>query len=301
MDTLDGMRTFAAVADAASFTRAAARLGISPKLASKYVGQLEARLGAQLLRRTTRSVALTEAGAAYLPRCRALLDQFDDLEGAVQARQSKLAGSIRLTAPTGFGATHLTRALGAFLAEHPEVSIELRLSDHHVNIVEEGFDLAIRFGPLEGATLIARKLLEMRLVCCVAPTYLARRGAPVVPADLARHDCLLQAASGATAHWPFFVDGARVEVAVSGRFRANSPLAGAHMAAGGLGLARMPLYTAEPFLADGRLVTVLERYEATRLVLHAVHPPERYLTARVRALIDHLADAQATLFPAPPA
>ena len=298
MDTIDGMRTFAAVAEAASFTAAAARLGISPKLASKYVGQLEARLGVQLLRRTTRSVTLTEAGGAYLPQCRALLDRFDELESTVQTRQSKLAGPIHLTAPTGFGATHLTRALGPFLAAHPDVSVEMRLSDHHVNVVEEGFDLAIRFGQSDGATLVARKLLEMRVICCAAPTYLAERGTPAAPGELARHDCLLQTASGIPAHWPFVVDGARTEVAVSGRFRANSPLAGAHMAAGGLGLARMPLYTAEPFLADGRLVPVLEAYEAARLTLHAVHPPERYLTARVRALIDHLARAQSVLFPA---
>lgn len=288
MDIVDGMRTFAAVAQTGSFTRAADHLGISAKLASKYVGQLEARLGTQLLRRTTRSVTLTEIGEAYLLRCRPLLDQFDELESVVQTRQSELAGTIRLTAPTGFGSTHLTRALDPFLTAHPDVSVDLHLSDHHVNIVEQGFDLAVRFGLGDGATLVARKLADMRLVCCAAPGYLSARGWPRVPADLAAHDCLLQMTSGTGDRWPFSVDGAVIDVAVSGRFRANSPLAVANMAAGGLGIGRMPLYTADPFLRDGRLVVILDEHEADRLILHAVYPPGRHLTARVRALIDHL-------------
>ncbi|MEM7710630.1 MAG: LysR family transcriptional regulator [Pseudomonadota bacterium] len=288
MDTMDGMRTFAAVAMAGSFTRAADQLGISGKLASKYIGQLEARLGAQLLHRTTRSVTLTEIGEAYLVRCRPLLDQFDELESIIQTRQSELAGSIRLTAPTGFGSTHLTGALQTFMAAHPNVSLDVHLSDHQVSIVEEGFDLAIRFGTLASSTLVARKLAEMRVVCCAAPDYLAARGRPEAPGDLVGHDCLLQTTSGAADHWPFHMDGTNVEIAVIGRFRANSPLAVANMAAGGLGIARVPFYTVEPFLADARLAVVLAEHEAARLVLHGVYPPGRHLTARVRALIDHL-------------
>ncbi|MEM7642668.1 MAG: LysR family transcriptional regulator [Pseudomonadota bacterium] len=291
MDIVDGMRTFAAVAQTGSFTRAADTLGISAKLASKYVGQLETRLGAQLLHRTTRSVTLTDIGEAYLLRCRPLLDQFDELESVVQTHQSDLAGTIRLAAPTGFGSTHLTQALRPFLSAHPKVSVEMHLSDHHVNIVEQGVDLAIRFGVSEGSTLIARKLADMRIVCCASPDYLSERGTPARPADLAGHDCLLQTTSGAGDHWPFVVDGTRQEIAVSGRFRANSPLAVANMATGGLGIGRIPLYTAEPFLRDGRLMLILDDHESDRLVLHAVYPPGRHLTARLRALIDHLARA----------
>ena len=159
MDTVEGMRTFAAVAALGSFTGGARQLGMSTKLASKYVRQLEERLGAQLFHRTTRSVTLTETGHTYFQRCRPLLDQFDELEGLVQARHSELAGPIRITAPTGFGSTQLVEALRPFQAAHPKVGIELHLSDHHVSMIEQGFDLAIRFGALKDSALVARKLM----------------------------------------------------------------------------------------------------------------------------------------------
>lgn len=289
MDTLVGMRTFAAVAAQGSFTEGARQLGISTKLASKYVRQLEERLGAQLLHRTTRSVSLTETGQAYHERCRPLLDQFDELEDLVQARQSELGGPIRVTAPTGFGSNQLVRALKPFQAAHPNVAVELHLSDHHVSVIDQGFDLAVRFGGLKDSSLVARKLMDMRIVCCAAPDYLVAHGVPAEPAALATHNCLLQTTSGSVDQWEFMVDGDLQLVPVSGSFRANSPLAVAHMAAGGLGVGRIPLYTAEPFLADGRIDLLFEAEEAKIVGLYAVYPPGRHLTARIRALIDHLA------------
>lgn len=290
MDTLEGMRTFAAVAARGSFTDGAKRLGISTKLASKYVRQLEERLGAQLLHRTTRSVTLTETGEAYYRRCLPLLDQFDELEGLVQTRQSELAGPIRITAPTGFGSTQLVRALRPFLADHPKVAVELHLSDHHVSLVDQGFDLAIRFGALKDSSLVARKLMDMRIVCCASPDYLQANGRPDEPAALADHNCLLPVSAGPSDQWEFRIDGQIRSVAVRGNFRANSPRAVAQMASDGLGIARMPLYTAEPFIESGRLSLLFEAQEAKVIGLHAVYPPGRHLTARVRAVIDHLAD-----------
>lgn len=289
MDTIDGMRTFAAVAAHGSFTEAGRRLGISTKLASKYVGQLEERLGAQLLHRTTRSIGLTETGRAYLDRCLPLIDQFDELEGLVQERQSELAGPIRMTAPTGFGSAQLIHALVPFQLAHPKVSIDLHLSDHHVAVVDQGFDLAIRFGALKDSSLVARKLMDMRIVCCAAPSYLERHGNPKAPAALATHNCLLPSTSGNGDHWEFDVDGTVTAVPVSGSFRANSPRAVAHMAADGLGIGRVPLYTAQPFVDDGRLTLLFEQNEVKILGLYAVYPPGRHLTARIRALLDHLA------------
>ena len=290
MDTLEGMRTFAAVAARGSFTDGAKRLGISTKLASKYVRQLEERLGAQLLHRTTRSVTLTETGEAYYRRCLPLLDQFDELEGLVQTRQSELAGPIRITAPTGFGSTQLVRALRPFLADHPKVAVELHLSDHHVSLVDQGFDLAIRFGALKDSSLVARKLMDMRIVCCASPDYLQANGRPDEPAALADHNCLLPVGAGPSDQWEFRINGQIRSVAVRGNFRANSPRAVAQMASDGLGIARMPLYTAEPFIESGHLSLLFEAQEAKVIGLHAVYPPGRHLTARVRAVIDHLAD-----------
>lgn len=289
MDTIQGMRAFAAVATQKSFTEGAKRARISTKLASKYVGQLEERLEAQLFHRTTRRVTLTETGAAYLERCLPLLEQFDELEEVVQSKQSELAGRIRITAPTGFGSSQLVRALRPFQAAHPKVTIELNLSDHHVSVIDEGFDLAIRFGTLKDSNLVARKLMDMRIVCCVSAEYLAAHGNPREPSALSTHNCLLQTASGTSDGWEFKGPDGVYTVPVFGNFRANSPLAVAHMAADGLGIGRMPLYTAMPFIAQGRLNLIFEPEEAKIIGLYAVYPPSRHLTARIRALIDHLA------------
>lgn len=288
MDTIEGMRTFVAVAAEGSFTQGARRSGISTKLASKYIRQLEERLGAQLFNRTTRSVTLTETGRAYLQRCTPLLDQFDEIEGLVQERQSDFAGPIRITAPTGYGSNQLVQALLPFQAMHPKVRIDLHLSDHHVSIIDEGFDMAIRFGELKDSSLVARKLKDMRIVCCAAPNYLAQHGAPADPKALSTHNCLLQTTSGTVDHWEFRIDDKVQGIPVSGTFRANSPLAVAHMAAGGLGIGRMPFYTAEPFVEAGRLQLLFEALECKVLGLYVVYPPSRHLTARVRGLIDHL-------------
>ena len=289
MDTLEGMRVFVAVADQQSFTGGAKRLGMSTKLASKYIRQLEERLAAQLFHRTTRRVTLTETGRAYLERCVPLLDQFDELEDVVQARQSVLAGPIRITAPTGFGSRELVQALEPFQRANPKVSVQLHLSDHHVGIIDEGIDLAVRFGTLKDSSLVARKLMDMRLVVIASPRYLAKHGRPDHPAALANHNCLLQLTTVDPSTWSFKVDGDEISVRVDGSFRANSPRAVAYMAAGGLGIGRCPYYTAEPFLERDALQVLFAEQEANSTTLYAVYPPNRHLTARIRALIDHLA------------
>ena len=164
MDTIETIRAFTAVAQEGSFTAAARRLGMSTKLASKYVQQLEARLETQLFNRTTRSVALTDVGTAYLERCRPILEQFDELDALVKERQTSLAGPVRITAPTAFGSTKLTQALIPFMLAHREVAIDMKLTDNRVALVEEGFDLAIRVGVLRDSTLIAKKLADMPMI-----------------------------------------------------------------------------------------------------------------------------------------
>ena len=289
MDTVEGMRAFVAVATHQSFTEGAKRVGISTKLASKYVGQLEQRLNAQLLHRTTRSVTLTDTGRSYFDRCLPLIEQFDELEDLVQLRQADLSGRIRITAPTGYGAMHLVRLLHPFQDAHPDVEIELHLSDHNISLVDEGFDLALRFGTLKDSNLVARKLMDMRIVCCASPGYLKAHGVPQQPQALTTHNCLVQTIGSQNDQWDFKGPDGIYKVPVSGNFRANSPPAVASMAADGLGIARMPLYTAQPYLDDGRLQLLFEEAEARVIGMYAVYPPSRHLTVRIRALIDHLA------------
>ncbi len=290
MDTIDCMRAFVAVAGHNSFTAGAAQLGISTKLASKYVRQLEERLGAQLLNRTTRSVTLTDTGFAYLERCTPVLDQMDEIEGLVQDRQSELTGPIRITAPTGFGSRELVRALEPFQKENPRVTIQLQLSDRNISIIDEGIDLAIRFGSLKDSSLVARKLTDMRLVVVASSIYAAQCKLPDHPNDLTTHNCLLLQTAGDPHKWRFSDQGKDISVMVGGTFQANSPRAIAYMAAAGQGIGRCPYYTAKPFLDNGTLDVLLEQYETSQTALYAVYPSNRHVTARIRALIDHLAD-----------
>ena len=301
MDSLTGMRAFIAVAEAGSFTGAGQRLGISTKMVSKHVARLEDRLAAQLFNRTTRSVALTELGAAYLERCRPLMDGFDELDDLIRERQTALSGPIRMTAPTGFGSTHLVRALRPFLAAHPAVEIDLRLTDIRIALVEEGIDLAIRIGRLRDSALVVRKLADIPVITCAAPSYLRERGWPRHPRELGSHECLIDGNVADPTLWRFRAGGEEIAVPVRGRFRANAPLAIAEMATGGLGIAQCPAYTVAPSLADGRLEALLEDYAADDFGLYALYPPNRHLTARVRGLIDHLTAAFRQGFAAKPA
>jgi len=290
MDTLECMRVFVAVARKESFTAGAKILGISTKLASKSVAQLESRLGARLLYRTTRSVSMTETGITYLNRCAAIVEQLDELEDLVQQRQVELAGPIRITAPTGFGSNQLIHALRPFQLQHPKVALDLYLSDQHVALVEEGFDLAIRFGVLEDSSLVARKLMDMRVVVFASPQYLRQHGCPSRPEDLVAHDCILSRAPAQPNLWQFNNAGQTLTIAVNGAHQANAPRAVAHMVAGGIGIGRGPLYSVAPFLETGELQMLLEAYEPESASLYAVYPTSRHLTARIRALIDHLVE-----------
>lgn len=290
MDTIKCMEAFVAVATNESFTAGAKQVDISTKLASKYVQQLEEKLGAQLFYRTTRSVTLTDTGKAYYERCIPLLDQFNELEGIVQQRQSDLAGPIRITAPTGFGSKELVEAIAEFQLLHPNVSIDLHLADHLVSIVEGGFDVAVRFGKLEDSTLIARKLRDMRIVIVASPDYLDKYGEPSHPSELTTHNCLLQMTTKEPAHWRFELEKEVKSYKMQGKFHANSPRAIVEMAIKGIGIGRTPLYTVEPYLKDGTLKILFENNEASATGLYAVYPPNKHLTARIRAFIGHLVD-----------
>jgi len=289
MDKIDRMRAFALVAKNASFTQAAQRLGRSARLVSKYVADLEDSLGVQLLNRTTRSVSLTDAGATYLAMCVPLLDGFDEMEETVRKAQTSLRGTIRISAPTGFGSLRLAPSLATFAAKHAEVEIDLQLSDRRVSIIEEGLDLAIRIGPMRDSSLKVRQLGPMPLIVCASPVYLKRAGTPSHPHALATHDCILDGNMAEPAVWRFDIDGEDVAVQVSGRLQANAPAASARLAAAGVAVARCPAYTVADALESGELVELFAEHRVTPYVVAALFPQNRRLTTRVRELIDHLA------------
>lgn len=289
MDKIETIRAFVAVAQEGSFTAAGRRLGLSTKLVSKYVRHLEGQLRTQLFNRTTRSVSLTDVGTAYLERSRPILEQIDDLDSLVSERQSALAGPIRLTAPTGFGSTKLTEALVPFLNTHPEVELDMYLTDNRVAVVEEGLDLAIRISTLRDSTLIARKLSDMPLVMCASPNYLEQHGRPQHPKALQTHVCLVDNNQQDLNTWRFYTNGQEQTVRLSGAVRANAPRALAALAIGGLGITRAPLYAVEEAFQEGKLERVLPDFATENFGVYALYPPNRHLTRRVRALIDHLA------------
>lgn len=289
MDKIETMRAFVAVAQEQSFTGAGRRLGLSTKLVSKYVQQLENRLQTQLFNRTTRSVALTDVGNAYLDRCRSILEQIDDLDSLVRERQGALAGTIRMTAPTVFGSTRLTEALVPFLREHRDIELDLKLTDSRVAVVEEGLDLAIRISDLKDSALIARKLSDMPLILCASPDYLDRHGRPQTPQALTTHACLIYSNQSEMNIWRFHSNGTEQIVRINATIQANSPGALARMAIGGLGVTRAPLYIVEEALRKGDLEEVLPDYPSNDFGVYALYPPNRHLTRRIRALIDYLA------------
>lgn len=288
MDRLDEINAFAAVADARSFTQGARRLGVSAAQASKLVARLENRLGARLLNRTTRDVSLTDTGRAYLERARQLLDEFQALESSV-SEEGGPRGLLRISTPVTFGAAELTPALLDFAAGYPDVALDVSSTDRMVNLVEEGFDVAVRIGQLGDSSLVARKLAAVRLVACAAPDYLARAGEPEAPEDLAAHAAIIDTNGADPFVWRFAVDGRLREVRVAGRLRFSGANPCVAAARAGFGIARVPAFAAAEDLRAGRLRALLCRFEAELIHVHAVYPHARHLAPKVRAFVDFLA------------
>lgn len=288
MDRLDEINAFAAVADARSFTQAARRLGISSAQVSKLVARLENRLSARLLNRTTRDVSLTDTGRAYLDRARQLLEDFAGLEGSVRDENGP-SGTLRISAPTSFGAAELTPALLDFAAAYPQVALDVSSTDRMVNLVEEGFDVAVRIGQLEDSSLVARKLAAVKMVACAAPDYLARAGRPRTIGDLAGHEAIIDTNGADPTVWRFGSGAARREVRVAGRLRFSGAPACVAAARAGFGITRVPAFAAAEDLRAGRLQALLCEVEPELIHVHAVYPHGRHLAAKVRAFVDFLA------------
>ena len=288
MDTLDGMRTFVASVEAGSFTAAADRVGHSNKLVSKYVAELEARLGVRLLHRTTRRLSLTEAGQRYYARCAELLRDIDHLEGSLRTGDGALLGTLRISAPVTFGELYVTPLVRRFRGLHPQITIDLRLSDRYVDLAEEGFDLALHIGNLGASSLIARRLARTELWAVASPGYLAVHPAPKDPQDLAQHTCIRDTNLRESSAWTFQVEGKMRRVPLRGGLQVNSARAVARLAAEGEGLALCPDYVAAPEVAEGRLLRVLAGYPSLTLDVHAVYLDSTHMPARVRGMLDFL-------------
>lgn len=290
MELLAGMAIFARVVDAGGISVAARDLHLSKSAVSKQLSALEDRLGARLLQRTTRRMSLTEAGAGFLEHCRRVVAEAEAAESAVGALQVEPRGTLRINGPMTFGTMHLAAAIPDFLARYPQVSIDLALNDRLVDLLDEGFDVAVRIGRLADSSLVARKLAPARRVIVAAPSYLDRRGRPATLAELAGHDVLSYSYVSTADEWRFQGPGGEEGVRVEPRLKANNGdiLLAACLA--GAGIAAVPTFISGPSLRAGTLVRVLPQYESAGLGIHAVWPTGRHLSAKVRAFVDFLAE-----------
>lgn len=281
------MVLFARVVEAGSFAAAAKSLGQTRAAVSKQIAALEERIGAQLLNRTTRTMHLTEIGSEFYARCARIAEEVREAERAVANLQGAPRGRLRIAAPVTFGHRYLAPLVARFLAEHPEISIELSLSDTEPEIVEEGFDLSIRIAPLVDSTHVARRLAPSGHVVCATPGYFAKRGTPKVPEDLREHDCLLYSSLPTPGLWRFR-NGRSVRV--SGSFAVNHGESLRRAVVDGLGVAYMPTFIVGEDLASGRLVSVLDDWVQSNRRIYVVYPRSRNLTPKVRVFIDFLVE-----------
>jgi DNA-binding transcriptional LysR family regulator len=290
MDRLAAMQAFARVVESGSFVRAAERMDLSTSSLSRLVADLEAHLNARLLNRTTRKLSLTETGQAFYERCLQLLSDLEEAESLASRAAEQAHGTIRLTCPHSLAAHPLAAAIASFVAQHPSVRFDVTVADRVIDLVDEGFDLAVRVGAVRGDLLVARKLGGTELVACASPGFLKRHGKPKVPADLARFAALTYAYAPAPRVWSLLDSlGGVHEVRVNGALHANSGDLSIAAAIAGLGIAFEPLFMVSRALADGRLVRVLPECRGAALDVWAVYPSRRHLSAKVRLFVAHLA------------
>lgn len=291
MDRWREMESFVAVAESGSFVAAADVLRISKAAISRNVAELEGRLGARLLQRTTRRVSLTEAGRSFYGRCKQVLADLDEAESAVGAVTGRPVGRLRANAPFSFGVLHLAPLWGRFLRRYPEVDLDITLSDRMVDVVEEGFDVVIRITRLQDSTLVHRKLASTRVHLCAAPEYLARYGMPQSVPELARHRIIAYSYALSGDVWRFRTRSGEEEVRIRPTMYANNGETCRAVALDGHGIVLQPDFLVGEDLREGRLVRLLPDCESPEVGIYAVYPSRKHLSVKVRALVDFLAEA----------
>lgn len=291
MDRLDCDRMFVMVLELGSFARAAQRLNTSHGQASRLISRLEKELGIQLFKRSTRSLAPTDVGLAYYERVKVLIDAFDALDADVRHTARDPSGKLRISAPVTFGTRQLTPVMVNFAREYPNIELDVSFSDRRVNIVEEGFDLALRIGNLEDSSLIARKLCDIHVTTVASPAYLAGAGTPEHWKSLSEFDCIVDTNFRDPNHWHFHEDGRLIPFPVKGRLRFSNAEACLSAVVAGLGIARLPTFVAGDAIHRGEVVKLLTQWDTPPLGLYAIYPPSRHLAHKSRTFIDFLVGA----------
>lgn len=291
MQSLTDIAVFVKVVELSSFTAAAEALEMSQPVVSKAVTRLEEKLGARLLNRTTRKLSLTEAGSALYQRAAQALAQIEDAELEVARFQTEPRGTLRVSAPTSFSILHMGPLLAEFSSRYPGVTLDFQLDDRTVDLVHEGFDVAIRIGQLEDSSLIARRIAPCRVVLCAAPSYLAKRGTPQVPEELLEHECLVYTNLRSPREWRFTDEAGELHVVpVNGRLHSNNTLLERDAAVAGAGIISVPTFYVGEQLRSGALVPILCKYLPLQLAVYAVYPQQRKPLPKVRAFIDFLVE-----------
>jgi DNA-binding transcriptional LysR family regulator len=290
MDILTCMKAFAAVVEAASFTRAGERLDMSKAMVSKYVGVLEDHLGTRLLNRTTRRLSLTESGQVYYERCLQIVADVAEAEQAAGQLTAIPRGTLKIAMPVSFGTIKIGPLITEYVRQYPEVKLDISLADRKVDLIEEGFDLAIRIGSLPESGLIARKLAVDRTAICAAPAYLKQHGRPQKPEDLRRHACLNYTYASSGDEWYLKNDREEFVVPTGGPIKANNGDMLRLAALGGGGIIWQPRFIVEDDLRTGRLVEVLTNYSTVELGIYAIYPSRKHLSAKVRTFVDFLVE-----------
>jgi DNA-binding transcriptional LysR family regulator len=289
MDKFEDLHAFVAVVEAGSFTAAAERLGSAKSAVSRRISALEERLGVQLLRRTTRTLNLTDTGRSFYDQGARILADLEEAESAVQQEHGELRGTLRVALPLSFGVRHMCKPIAAFTRLHPRIRFDLNLNDRRIDLVEEGMDLAIRIGHLPDSSLIARKLFDVQVVICASPQYIHAHGIPKTPDDLRNHDCLVYSNLPDPETWEWQDrTGSKQQVKPRITMRASSGDFLANSAAHGLGVVIQPTFIAAEAIRRGTLVPMLEDYQWPVSPAYAVYPPTRHLSHRVREFIDFL-------------
>ena len=291
----DGISEFVHVAEHESFTRAAKELGISTAQVSRQISALEKRLNIKLLYRTTRKVSLTEEGRVFYQHCRSVLDGLDAAEQAVSNLQAKPQGRIKLTAPVTYGEQQLLPLINDFMVQYSDIEVTAFLSNQKIDLIDGGYDLAIRIGKLSDSTMMAKKLSRRTNFVCAAPTYLEKYGTPHALSELSQHNCLL----GTRDYW-HFIDSKKTDygkdadkeknLRVSGTVQYNSGHSLVDAALKGLGIVQLPDYYVQKYLASGELVSLLDNYREPEESIWAIYPHNRHLSPKIRLLVDYLAE-----------
>jgi DNA-binding transcriptional LysR family regulator len=290
MDKFANIEALVAVVESGSFIAAGERLGVAKSMVSRRISQLESHLGSRLLHRTTRRLSLTEAGRNFYQRAVQILAELDEAEQSVAAETSELRGAIKLAAPLTFGLRHLAGAITDFLDTHPAIELNLDLNDRNINLIEEGFDLAVRIGELQDSTLVARRLGISRAVTCASRVYLERHGEPAHPDELRRHTGLQYSNLGYRQHWQYETPtGETVFGQPQIRIRVNNGEALACAAVAGLGITTGPTFILGSYLRDGSLISILNDYRRPTVGIYALYPPGRMLPRRIRVFSEFLA------------